>query len=86
MSTPDPEAEAPLVTVQLVLKGVLADRAPGGRAEVPVPAGAPVEAVATALGLPPSPYIFVVNGAALARGGRLQAGDRVEVIPPMAGG
>ena len=48
--------------------------------------GAAVEALIEALDLPRSSYIFVVNGATAVRGAPLRDGDRVQVIPPMAGG
>jgi len=53
---------------------------------VEVAGGAAVEALIEALDLPRSSYIFVVNGATSVRGAPLRDGDRVQVIPPMAGG
>lgn len=72
--------------VAVTLKGALAERLPGGRGEVEVPDGAAVEAVLTALGLPQSPCVYVVNGAPRTRGAPLADGDRVVVHPPQAGG
>jgi sulfur carrier protein ThiS len=72
--------------VLVTLKGALADRLPGGRAEVDVPEPATVEALARVLGLPPRVCIVVVNGAAADPGTPLADGDRIQVFPPMAGG
>jgi ThiS family. len=77
-------AGGPTVHVSVTLKGSLAGRFPGGRTEVE--GGAAVEALIEALDLPRSSYIFVVNGATAVRGAPLRDGDRVQVIPPMAGG
>ena len=76
----------PAVHVSVTLKGSLAGRFPGGRTDVEVAGGAAVEALIEALDLPRSSYIFVVNGATSVRGAPLRDGDRVQVIPPMAGG
>jgi len=74
------------VRVTVTLKGALADRLPGGRGEVEVPEGAPVEAILDALGLPQAPCVYVVDGAPRTRGAPLADGDRVVVHPPQAGG
>ncbi len=79
-------AGGPAVHVSVTLKGSLAGRFPGGRTDVEVAGGAAVEALIEALDLPRSSYIFVVNGATSVRGAPLRDGDRVQVIPPMAGG
>ena len=76
----------PAVHVSVTLKWSLAGRFPGGRTDVEVAWGAAVEALIEALDLPRSSYIFVVNGATSVRGAPLRDGDRVQVIPPMAGG
>ena len=72
--------------VSVTLKGVLAERFPGGRADVELTEGAAVEVLIQALDLPRSSYIFVVNGAAADRRALLGDGDRVQIHPPMAGG
>jgi sulfur carrier protein ThiS len=72
--------------VLVTLKGTLADRLPGGRAEVDVPEPATVAALTEVLGLPPRACIVVVNGAAADPGTPLADGDRIQVFPPMAGG
>ena len=74
------------VHVSVTLKGLLAGRFPGGRTEVEVSGGAAVEALIEALGLPPSSYILVINGATADRGAPLSDGDHVQIHPPMAGG
>jgi sulfur carrier protein ThiS len=75
-----------MLHVAVTLKGPLAERAPGGRVDVPLAAGAAVEDLIAALGLPRSSYIFVVNGATARRGALLSDGDRVQIHAPMAGG
>lgn len=74
------------VRVSVTLKGILADRVPGGRTEAEVAVGAAVETLIHLLDLPRSSYIFVINGTPAVRGAPLQDGDRVQVHPPMAGG
>ena len=72
--------------VSVTLKGVLADRFPGGRTDAEVAAGDTVGTLVEVLALPQSSYIFVVNGAAVDRRAPLSDGDRVQIHPPMAGG
>lgn len=72
--------------VHVTLKGILADRLPGGRGEVEVADGATVRAVSDALGLPGRHCIFVVNGETAKLDAGLREGDRVQAFPPMAGG
>lgn len=69
-----------------MLKGTLAARAPDGSIRLEVDDGAGVEAVAETLDLPRGPYVYVVNGTAVRGSSALQAGDRVQVHPPVAGG
>ena len=72
--------------VEVTLKGALADRVPGGRAALELPAGALAEAILTAFDLPVAPCIYAINGAAATGTAPLHDGDRVVVYPPMAGG
>jgi sulfur carrier protein ThiS len=74
------------VDVDVVLKGPLAGRAPGGRVRAQVDDGATAADLATALGLPRGPYVYVVNGTAARGDAALAHGDRVQVHPPVAGG
>lgn len=76
----------PRLHVEVTLKGVLADRIPGGRAAIELPAGALAEAILTSLDLPVGPCIYAINGAAVKGTAPLHDGDRVVVYPPMAGG
>lgn len=75
-----------MTRVRVTLKGALADRLPGGTAEVDVPEPATVEGLQRVLDLPPRVCVVVVNGAAAEPGAPLSDGDRVQVFPPMAGG
>lgn len=60
--------------------------APGGRGRLDLSDGEHTADILSKLGLPTTPCVFVVNGAA-ADGKRVLAeGDRVEVHPPIAGG
>lgn len=80
-------AEAdPRLRVEVILKGVLADRVPGGRAAIELPAGARAEAILTSLDLPVGPCIYAINGTAVNGTAPLHDGDRVVVYPPMADG
>lgn len=79
-------AGGPTLHVNVTLKGLLAERFPGGRTEVEVAGGAAVEALIEALDLPRSSYIIVINGATAERGAPLSDGDHVQIHPPMAGG
>ena len=58
-----------------------------GSAEVEVPEGTTVEALARALGIPPDqPRIALVNGREAEPDRRLEPGDEVALFPPLAGG
>ncbi len=72
--------------VEVKLRGALADRLPGGQGPLDLPDDADTGQILSALGLPPMPCVFVVNGAATAGRHRLGEGDRVEVHPAIAGG
>lgn len=76
----------PTVAVTVAFKGALADRFPGGRTTARVAGGTTVDGLVTALDLPPSGYIVVVNGAMADRTAPLNDGDHVQIHPPMAGG
>lgn len=72
--------------IEVRLRGSLADRLPGGRGRLDLSDGEHTADILSKLGLPTTPCVFVVNGAA-ADGKRVLAeGDRVEVHPPIAGG
>lgn len=72
--------------IEVILKGALADRIPGGRAALELPTGALAEAILAAFDLPVAPCIYAINGAAVQGAAPLHDGDRVVVYPPMAGG
>lgn len=72
--------------VHVTLKGVLADRLPGGRGELELADDATVAAVSERLGLPGRHCVFVVNGTAVEPDAALRDGDRLQAFPPMAGG
>lgn len=80
------EAADARIRVEVILKGALADRVPGGRTTIDLPADALAEAILTALELPVAPCIYAINGVAGRSTAPLQDGDRVVVYPPMAGG
>jgi sulfur carrier protein ThiS len=87
-------------TVEVRLAGRLARYAPGGSApgggasrgdgpEALISAlpGRSVAALAAEIGIPPhQPFVAVVNGRTCDSGQVLEAGDRVTLIPPIAGG
>jgi molybdopterin converting factor small subunit len=75
-----------VVKVEVVLKGALAERLPGGRGTVELPDGATVDVLREALGLLAIHCIYVVNGVAVERGAPVSSGDRVQIFPPAAGG
>ncbi|MGZ5214264.1 MAG: MoaD/ThiS family protein [Actinomycetota bacterium] len=75
-----------MVKVEVVLKGSLAERLPGGRGTVELSDGSTVDALREALGLPTMHCIYVVNGTAVERGAPVSSGDRVQIFPPAAGG
>lgn len=74
------------ITVEVTVKGALADRLPEGTAHAEVTEGTPVRDVLKALALPVLPCVFVVNGVASAGGRILADGDRVQLHPQQAGG
>ena len=86
MSGPDSRPPERTLGVEVVLKGSLAARLPGGRARLVLADGASVGSRLAALELPEMQCVFVVNGSAVSRDTRLRDGDRVQVFPPMAGG
>jgi sulfur carrier protein ThiS len=75
-----------VIRVEVSLRGGLADRLPGGRTTLELPAGSRADGILGQLGLPDVHCIVVVNGAAMARTTELHDGDRVLLYPPMAGG
>ena len=86
---PEGRAEGPAegtFRVEVVLKGSLAARLPGGRGPLVLAEGASVSNLLGLLGLPDTPCVFVVNGSAVSRDTLLRDGDRVQIYPPMAGG
>jgi molybdopterin converting factor small subunit len=79
------------VTIEVRLFANLADHLPpgsrGSRARVEVPEGATVGDVVRRLAIPADlPLLCLVNGEDAGIRRRLSSGDRVDLIPPLAGG
>jgi sulfur carrier protein ThiS len=74
------------MVIQLRLRGGLATRLPGGRGPIDLPDDATVDRILERFGISRVACICIRNGAAVPTGTPLRDGDRVEIIPPMAGG
>ncbi len=84
--SPDVPLAERTIRVEVTLKGSLATWLPGGRGPLELPEGTSVDGMLTILGVPEFHCIYVVNGSAVTRGTRLRDDDRVQILPPMAGG
>jgi sulfur carrier protein ThiS len=72
--------------IHIKLRGPLAARLPMGQDEIEVPDGATIAAVLERFEVPAVACICLVNGSPATRGTPLREGDRVQIVPPIAGG
>jgi sulfur carrier protein ThiS len=72
--------------VQIELRGGLATKLPRGRGEIELVDGATIATVLETFGASPVTCICVRNGAPVPRDTVLRDGDRVQIVPPTAGG
>jgi sulfur carrier protein ThiS len=84
--SPEVPATGRAIRIEVTLKGSLATWLPGGRGPLEVPEGTTVDDMLTILGIPELHCIYVVNGSAVTHGAHLRDDDRVQILPPMAGG
>jgi sulfur carrier protein ThiS len=72
--------------IELRLHGGLATQLPRGRGQIELPDGATLDAILERFGVSRVACICLRNGAPASPTTPLKDGDRVQIVPPMAGG